>query len=71
MDEFERIFNRKPFADVSEDFSLDKIKQILSIHMGTVIHHFGEGRLNPSTIAWILAQVEQQLASDLDAQSQT
>jgi hypothetical protein len=70
MDEFEKLFERKPFADVSDDFSHEKINEMLSTYMRSVTHHFGEGRLNPSTIAWILAQVEQQIAS-LRARSQT
>jgi ribosomal protein L37E len=63
MDEFERLFKRKPFADISDGFSDDKMKEILSTHMRDVVHHFGEGRLNPATIAWILARVEQQITN--------
>jgi ribosomal protein L37E len=70
FDEFEKLFKRKPFADVPHDFSRDEIDEMLSTYMRDVIHHFGEGRLNPSTIAWVLARVEQQIAS-LRPQSQT
>jgi ribosomal protein L37E len=69
FDEFDKLFKREPFADISSEFSDKKIRELLSIHMRDVIHHFGEGRLNPSTIAWILAQVEQRITS-LPAQSQ-
>ena len=70
MDEFEKLFKRKPFSGVSDEFSHEKIREMLSAYIKDVIHHFGEGRLNPSTIAWILAQVERQMAR-LRAQSQT
>lgn len=64
MEEFKKMFGRKPFEDF-EDTDLSAIvKEGLSKEMSKAIRsaiiHFGEGRMNPSTIACILYEVEEQ-----------
>lgn len=60
--EFEKMFGRKPFS--SPDFNsqnLKKAKRLMRIEMRKTTIHFGEGRLNPSTIACIFALIEEKL----------
>jgi hypothetical protein len=62
IQEFERMFGRKPFAGsefdgVAEERALKMLQEELAL---TVVH-FGEGRLNPSTYAAIFARIEEQI----------
>jgi len=68
--EFEKMFGRKPFA--SPDFSTvakEKVLKLLSEEMRKTAIHFGEGRLNPSTIASIFALIEERLTRHLPTKS--
>jgi hypothetical protein len=62
FEEFEKLFKRKPFSDVDPDISPEKIREALECYKERICIHFGEGRFNPSTIAWILSQVEKQFS---------
>lgn len=67
-EEFEVMFGRKPLdwigslgskvPDLAQEFEAEIEKEFRK----TVIH-FGEGRLNPSTVACVLAEIEQTVAS--------
>jgi hypothetical protein len=60
MDEFEKMFKHKPFSDLDpEKISQDEIKAAMSEAIQSATFHFGEGRMNPSTIACVLRQVEE------------
>ena len=60
--EFERVFNRKPFANLGSDAPAQaQMETLLAEEMQKATTHFGEGRLNPSTIAWVIWRVEQRL----------
>ncbi len=62
MEEFEKMFGRKPFADFDDtQISKEEIELAMRSAMNSASSHFGEGRMNPSTIACVLHQVEQQL----------
>ena len=61
--EFEKIFGRRPFGDLSEDVPQTTILAALKKYREQAIIHFGEGRPNPSTVAWLFSQIEQELAS--------
>jgi hypothetical protein len=68
--EFEKMFGRKPLT--SPDFdavSKKKGLELLRKEMRKVIIHFGEGRLNPSTIASIFALIEERLTGYLPTKS--
>jgi hypothetical protein len=41
-----------------------RIGETLRTQLNKTTIHFGEGRLNPSTIAWIIATVEQMIAAE-------
>ncbi|HUD86176.1 MAG TPA: hypothetical protein VMR17_06960, partial [Xanthobacteraceae bacterium] len=58
----------KPFIDTPHEIPSERINDLISTYMRKASWHFGEGGFNPSTIAWVLAQVERQIAS-LDFQS--
>ena len=61
FEEFEKLFKRKPLADVDPNFPLEKFRELLKKYIQKTVVHFGEGRPNPSTVAWLLAQVERQV----------
>jgi hypothetical protein len=68
--EFEKMFGRKPFS--SPDFKAVSEKEALELlrkEMRKATIHFGEGRLNPSTIASIFALLEERLTGHLPTQS--
>lgn len=67
--EYELIFKRKPFWGVHDSKLFEKsIRTAMQKYLTSVIVHFGEGRLNPSTIAWVISNVEKEL---LDAAGET
>jgi HNH endonuclease len=62
VEEFEKMFGRKPFTSiefdpVSENNALELLRE--EIKKATI--HFGEGRMNPSTIASIFALIEERI----------
>ncbi|MDD4963249.1 MAG: HNH endonuclease [Gallionella sp.] len=64
LKEFEVIFKRKPFSALANDAqSKERIESAMWKYMQETIVHFGEGRLNPSTIAWVMRKVEDELAN--------
>lgn len=61
-EEFERMFGRKPFLGVGlTDAHLVLAETYLIEELESTIVHFGEGRLNPATIACVMARVEERL----------
>jgi ribosomal protein L37E len=66
MQEFEEMFGRKPFATPKFDsIAEEQAVELLRKEMRRVTHHFGEGRLNPSTIASIFALIEERITGQL------
>jgi Fe-S oxidoreductase len=60
-EEFERIFKRQPFANLNGRISDDKIRDVLKKRFKMITVHFGEGRPNPATVAWMFAELEKDL----------
>jgi hypothetical protein len=58
VEEFERLFKRKPFAGTNLEAIFPIVRESLRRYRRRAIIHFGEGRLNPSTVAWIIGQIE-------------
>jgi len=56
--EFERLFGRKPFSNLGEGLPQAKLTDALKKYRKRAIIHFGEGRPNPSTMAWLFSQIE-------------
>ena len=62
MEEFEKMFKRKPFSSLDAGkVGPDMVLELLWSEMCKTIIHYGEGRLNPSAIACVLAEVEEKL----------
>jgi len=56
--EYEFVFGRKPFAGMNVEKTMPALKEALSKYMTRASTHWGQGKLNPATIAWVLRQVE-------------
>ena len=64
--EFEQMFGRFPFSSLKLSESQKKLaEKIIREEMEKAAIHFGEGRMNPSTIACIFARVEERLTGEL------
>lgn len=64
--EFEKMFGRKPF--MGPEFCViteEELIELLREQLKKVTRHFGEGNLNPSTIASILALIEERVTGHL------
>jgi hypothetical protein len=61
--EFETMFGRMPFS--GPDFKHIDVKEVVEVHLKDMLDeaiiHFGEGRLNPATIASIIAKIEESI----------
>jgi hypothetical protein len=55
FEEFERIFGRKPFVSAQEDVPKERVQDAYRRVREAMTVHFGEGRLNPSSVAWMIA----------------
>lgn len=60
VQEFERIFGREPFAGPEfNNIETEQARQALREEMRKTTLHLGEGRLNPATIAFLFALIEE------------
>lgn len=60
--EFEEMFGRRPFGGIETgDYNEEDLKKLVQEEINNATIHFGEGRLNPSTIACIFAKVEERI----------
>jgi hypothetical protein len=59
--EFEKLFGRKPFTNLNEGIAKTKLVGALKKCRQKAVIYFGEGRLNPSTAAWLFSQIEKDL----------
>lgn len=62
--EYEKIFGRRAFSGMTDPNLTARIGEALRTQLNKTTIHFGEGRLNPSTIAWVIASVEQMIAAE-------
>lgn len=64
--EYEFIYGEKPFTGVNNPESLmPRIRAALETYMKQASTHWGQGKLNPATIAWVLRQVERESTNDV------
>lgn len=62
IQEFEKMFGRKPFINTDLiQINRGLLDQLVGEEMDKAIIHFGVGRLNPSTIASVLALIEERM----------
>jgi len=66
------MFGRKPFSSFDFDAVSEKeALELLREEMKKAIIHFGEGRVNPSTIASIFALIEERVTQHLPLRCST
>ena len=66
VQEFEVMFGRKPLTGPEfEHVSSESATELLRSQMQRATIHFGEGRMNPATIACILALIEEKITGKL------
>ena len=58
LEEFERLYGRKPIWNLEQTLIQENIVSLVRKFKSKTIIHFGEGKQNPSTVAWIFAQIE-------------
>jgi hypothetical protein len=70
VQEFEKMFGRKPFTTLAVDpVSEEDALGLLREEIKKAIVHFGEGRMNPSTIASIFALIEERITRHIPSTS--
>ena len=58
--EYELIFGEKPFVGLSHsDELMERVKAVLKELFSRTSTHWGQGKINPSTWAWVMRQVDQ------------
>ena len=63
--EYEFIFGRKPLEDISYTEAMEsRLRGVIAEHILRTSTHWGQGRLNAATVAWLLHQVEQKARND-------
>ena len=68
FEEFEKMFRRKPFSNLDErKINHNDVIELLREEFDRATIHWGEGRLNPSTLACIIAEVEERLMQKHEA----
>ena len=66
------MFGREPFTSLDFDaVSKKEALELLREEMKKAIIHFGEGRMNPSTIASIFALIEERITQHLPSRCST
>ena len=57
--EFEVVFHRKPFEGLSSDEAvLSRMQIAVAKHIQKTSTHWGQGKINQATIAWVIRQIE-------------
>ncbi|MCE8012977.1 HNH endonuclease [Halomonas daqingensis] len=63
--EYELVFGEKPFSGLSNtDELMSKVLKVLKELLENTSTHWGQGKINPATWAWVLRQVDQQARHD-------
>lgn len=65
FEEYELVYGSKPFAGLADQPELvDRMRAAMKKHLRSVSTHWGQGKLNPATVAWVLRQVESACRND-------
>jgi hypothetical protein len=63
--EYEFIFKRKPLEGIVDDEALrGKLNAAIATYIQKTSTHWGQGKINPATIAWLIRKVEADATSD-------
>ena len=55
--EYAFVYGREPFSDFKESL-MPKVQLALQKHFKDTSTHWGQGKVNPATLAWLIRQVE-------------
>jgi len=61
LEEYQRLFGKRPFSGPNP-IDVSELKRMIKKFREQAIIHFGEGRPNPSTLAWVIAKIEDEAA---------
>ena len=57
--EYEFVYGTKPFAEIKKVESLlPRLRKTIERYLKQTSTHWGQGKINPATIAWLLRQAE-------------
>ncbi len=57
--EYEFIFGKKPFSNLENmEEIMPKVRLAIETYLANTSTHWGQGKINPATIAWLLHKVE-------------
>lgn len=56
--EYELVFGVKPFLGLDSADFLPKVRDVISEYFKDTSTHWGQGKMNPATLAWLIRQVE-------------
>jgi hypothetical protein len=59
--EYEFIFGNKPFDGLDLEKFRPGLTEAMRRHLQKTSTHWGQGKLNPSTIAWVIRRTEEEL----------
>jgi hypothetical protein len=63
--EYEFIYGVKPLAGFNQaESALQRLLAAMERHIKRTTTHWGQGKLNPATVAWLLRQVEREASND-------
>jgi hypothetical protein len=63
--EYEFVYRKKPFAGLERsDAMLIRLNEEVGRYIRRTNTHWGQGKLNPATIAWLLRHVEKALSNE-------
>lgn len=57
LEEYQRLFGKRTFSSL-KSLDISQLKRMVEKFRRQAIIHFGEGRPNPSTLAWVIAKME-------------
>lgn len=65
--EYEFIFGVKPFLGLESGNYLPKFKDGINKYFKDTSTHWGQGKINQATFAWVIRQVEMEVQQNLNA----
>lgn len=66
--EYEFLFKKKPLGALAGNKSLcDRLMAAVAVHIRKTSAHWGQGRINPATIAWLILKAETEIMAELEA----
>jgi hypothetical protein len=64
--EYEYIFGKKPFSEVENpEIFMPEIQLAMKTYISKTSTHWGQGKINPATVAWLFHKLETELATTL------